>query len=65
MPTPSRPRQTRGPIDCSKKAKGLLGRFRRAGALEVIDGPTGRRNRPDEVKARIGAETLELGASLD
>lgn len=32
--------------------------------LEVTEGPTGRRNWPDEVKARIVAESLEPGASV-
>lgn len=32
--------------------------------LEVIAGPTGRRRWPDEVKARIVAETLEPGAQV-
>ncbi len=32
--------------------------------LEVIEGPTGRRNWPDEVKGRVVAETLEPGASV-
>jgi transposase len=48
-----------------QKVQSLLdasgGRVRR---LEVIEGPSGRRNWPDEVKARIVAETLEPGASV-
>ncbi|WP_425467317.1 transposase [Rubellimicrobium roseum] len=32
--------------------------------LEVLSGPTGRRHGPDEVKARIVAETLERGARV-
>lgn len=32
--------------------------------LEVIEGPTGRRSWPDEVKASIVAETLAPGASV-
>ena len=32
--------------------------------LEVISGPTGRRRWPDEVKARIVAETLARGARV-
>jgi transposase len=39
---------------------------RRSGAfrLEVLEGPTGRRRWPDEVKARIVAETLAPGARV-
>jgi transposase len=33
--------------------------------LEVIAGPTGRRRWPDEVKARVVAETLEPGARVN
>lgn len=33
--------------------------------LDVIAGPTGRRRWPDEVKARIVAETLEPGARVN
>ncbi len=33
--------------------------------LEVLAGPTGRRRWPDEVKARIVAETLEPGARVN
>jgi transposase len=48
-----------------QKVQSLLdasgGRVRR---LEVIEGPAGRRNWPDEVKGRIVAETLEPGASV-
>ena len=33
--------------------------------LEVIAGPTGRRRWPDEVKARIVAETFEAGAKVN
>ena len=32
--------------------------------LEVLEGPTGRRNWPDEVKGRIVAETLVPGARV-
>lgn len=32
--------------------------------LEVLEGPTGRRKWPDEVKARIVAETLAPGAKV-
>ena len=32
--------------------------------IEVLDGPTGRRRWPDEVKARIVAESLEPGARV-
>lgn len=32
--------------------------------LEVLSGPTGRRQWPDEVKARIVAETLESGVRV-
>jgi transposase len=32
--------------------------------LEVLEGPTGRRSWPDEVKARIVAESFEGGASV-
>lgn len=32
--------------------------------LEILEGPTGRRKWPDEVKARIVAETLALGAKV-
>jgi len=32
--------------------------------LEVLDGPTGRRTWPDDVKGRIVAETLEAGARV-
>ncbi len=32
--------------------------------LEVLDGPTGRRIWPDEVKARIVAESFEPGATV-
>ena len=35
-----------------------------AGRLEVLSGPTGRRQWPDEVKARIVAETLERGVRV-
>lgn len=36
----------------------------RVSRLEVLEGPTGRRNWPDEVKARIVAETLAPGARV-
>ncbi len=36
----------------------------RVSRLEVLDGPTGRRKWPDEVKARIVAETLSPGARV-
>ena len=32
--------------------------------LEVLEGPTGRRTWPDEVKGRIVAESFELGARV-
>ena len=32
--------------------------------IEVLDGPTGRRRWPDEVKARIVAESLAPGARV-
>ncbi|MDB5661563.1 MAG: transposase, partial [Cypionkella sp.] len=32
--------------------------------IEVLDGPTGRRRWPDEVKARIVAESLVPGARV-
>lgn len=35
-----------------------------AGRLEVLEGPTGRRQWPDEVKARIVAESFEPGARV-
>jgi len=35
-----------------------------AGRLEVIEGPSGRRSWPDEVKARIVRESLEPGARV-
>jgi transposase len=35
-----------------------------AGRLEVIEGPSGRRSWPDEVKARIVRESLERGARV-
>lgn len=35
-----------------------------AGRMEVVSGPTGRRRWPDEVKARIVAETFRDGASV-
>ena len=36
----------------------------RVSRLEVLEGPTGRRKWPDEVKARIVAETLSPGARV-
>ena len=36
----------------------------RVSRLEVLEGPTGRRKWPDEVKARIVAETLVPGARV-
>lgn len=36
----------------------------RARPLEVVSGPTGRRSWPDEVKARIVAETLQPGVRV-
>ncbi len=36
----------------------------RVSRLEVLEGPTGRRKWPDEVKARIVAETLAPGARV-
>ena len=36
----------------------------RVSRLEVLEGPTGRRKWPDEVKARIVAETLVAGARV-
>jgi transposase len=38
---------------------------RRVERLEVISGPTGRRRWPEEVKARIVAETLEAGVRVN
>ena len=35
-----------------------------AGRVEVIEGPSGRRRWPDDVKARIVRESLEPGASV-
>lgn len=35
-----------------------------AGRVEVIEGPTGRRSWPEDVKARIVRESLEPGASV-
>jgi transposase len=35
-----------------------------AGRVEVIDGPSGRRSWPDDVKARIVRESLEPGATV-
>jgi transposase len=35
-----------------------------AGRVEVIEGPSGRRSWPDDVKARIVRESLEPGASV-
>jgi transposase len=37
---------------------------RRVSRLEILEGPTGRRKWPDEVKARIVAETLAPGARV-
>jgi len=37
----------------------------RARLIEVIPGPTGRRRWPDDVKARIVAETLQPGARVN
>jgi transposase len=34
------------------------------GRLEVLEGPTGRCNWPDEVKAQIEAETFEPGVKV-
>jgi hypothetical protein len=36
----------------------------RARPIEVVAGPTGRRRWPDGLKARIVAETLQLGAKV-
>jgi len=36
----------------------------RVSRLEVLEGPTGRRRWPDEIKARIVAETLVAGARV-
>ena len=35
-----------------------------AGRVEVIEGPSGRRSWPDDVKARIVRESLEPGATV-
>ena len=35
-----------------------------AGRVEVMEGPSGRRTWPDEVKARIVRESLEPGATV-
>ncbi|MBC7740211.1 MAG: transposase, partial [Candidatus Saccharibacteria bacterium] len=37
---------------------------KRVSRIEVLDGPTGRRRWPDEVKARIVAESLLPGARV-
>jgi len=43
----------------------LLGEVRDvSGRLEVLDGPTGRRSWPDDVKARIVAESYERGVRV-
>lgn len=36
-----------------------------AGRLEVLEGPTGRRRWPDDVKARIVRESFDSGASVN
>lgn len=40
--------------------RGLKGAFR----IEVLDGPTGRRRWPDDLKARIVAESFQPGARV-
>ena len=46
------------------RASGERERTGFAGFLEVLDGPTGRRHWPDEVKARIVRESFEAGAGV-
>ena len=38
---------------------------KKAGRLEVLEGPTGRRSWPDDVKARIVAESFQQGARVN
>ncbi len=42
----------------------LLGKTLDTSRLEVLEGPTGRRDWPDDVKGRIVAETLKPGARV-
>ena len=42
----------------------LPGAAKRAERLQVLEGPTGRRNWPDDVKARIVAESFQEGARV-
>lgn len=53
-------------MDClQQNQQHLLGDIRTvADRLEVLDGPTGRRSWPDDVKSRIVAESYERGARV-
>ncbi|MCT9000698.1 IS66-like element accessory protein TnpA [Chelativorans intermedius] len=49
-------------MDLSQGSSGFVG-F--AGRVEVLEGPTGRRRWPDDVKARIVLESFDSGASVN